>query len=94
MTDTNMTNNLDHSKNPRDALADLFTQSYPNIIWAIHCAPAYKTTFNTTSAYTDLTNHADCLLGNIEVGLEFLTNLNTVNEQTIAFSRQINKALQ
>ena len=94
MTDTNMMNNLDYFKNPQDALTDLFTQFYPNIAWAIHCISAYKTIFNATSVYTDFMNHTDSLLNNIEVNLEFLINLNTVNKQTITSSRQTNKALQ
>jgi hypothetical protein len=39
-------------------------------------------------------NHTSEFLDNIEVGLEFIANTNTINEQIIAFNGQTIAALQ
>ena len=92
--DASMADNSHHSNNPRDVLADLFAQSHPNIAWAIYRAPAYSKTFEADTAYAALTDHNSDFLGNIEAGLELLSNGNTTHEQTIATLQQTIAALQ
>jgi len=84
----------DNPHNPRDALAALFTQSHPNITWAIRRAPTYKKAFDANTAYTYFINHASEFLDSIEMGLELMAGTNTTNEHIIASNGQTIAALQ
>ena len=75
--DASIAGNLDHLENPRDIFADLFSKSHPNIAWVIRRAPAYNKTFEAEKAYTALIDYINDFFGNIEIGLELLSNTNT-----------------
>jgi ribonucleotide monophosphatase NagD (HAD superfamily) len=84
----------DNPHDPRDVLAALFTQSHPNITWAIRRAPTYKKAFDANTAYAYFINHASEFLDSIEMGLELMAGTNTTNEHIIASNGQTIAALQ
>ena len=68
-------------QNPCKVFIDFFIQIYPNIIQTICRSLLYPKTFKANKVYYTLVDYTNEFLSNIEVGLQFMYNINTVKEK-------------
>ena len=69
------------TQNLCNVFVDLFTQTHSNIAQTICCSPLYPKTFEANKAHLILINYTNEFLSNIEVGLQCLYDINTVNKK-------------
>jgi hypothetical protein len=90
MSDSNMTGT---NLNSRDAFADRFQATHPNVAWAIRqSSTVYPNSFPAQEAYQHFAQHTPDFLNSIEHGLTNLYDDNrTLRTQTTSLETQVTK---